>query len=117
MSDVYHIKENSIWAKLAAKRMKAEKLAMVLGNTIHLHNTSYQEMLQNRRWLRHELAHVQQFQHYGWVRFLLLYLVESIKRGYYNNRFEVEAREAEQDFSLEQRYTFQPRWGQESQVA
>lgn len=117
MSDVYRIKENSIWAKLAAKRMKSEKLAMVLGNTIHLYNTSYQEMLQNRRWLRHELAHVRQFQQYGWVRFLFLYLIESIKKGYYKNRFEVEAREAEQDFYLEERYSFSPRPGQERRTA
>jgi len=30
------------------------------------------------------------------VKFLILYVFEWIKNGYYNNRFEVEARAAEQ---------------------
>jgi hypothetical protein len=34
------IKENSWVAKLAAKKMHADKVAIVFGNTIHLHNTS-----------------------------------------------------------------------------
>jgi hypothetical protein len=113
MSDTYSIKENSFWAKLAAKRMKSDKMAMVLGRTIHLHNTHHQEFLQNKRWLRHELMHIRQFRHYGWIRFLFLYLVESIRKGYYLNRFELEAREAEQDPFLEEQYSFRPGSGQE----
>ncbi len=108
MSDTYHIKENSFWARLAAKRMKSEKMAMVLGRTIHLYNTDYQEFLKNRRWLRHELAHIRQFREYGWIRFLALYLIESLRKGYYQNRFEQEAREAEQDPLLEEQYAFLP---------
>lgn len=114
MSDSYRIKENSMWARLAAKRMKAEKLAMVLGNTIHLYNTSYEEMLRNRRWLRHELAHVRQFQRYGFTKFLFLYLIESLKKGYYQNKFEIEARDAEQDPQLDLCYSFAPNAGQKN---
>jgi hypothetical protein len=74
---------------------------MVLGKTILLHNTTHAELINNKRWLRHELAHVRQFQQYGYFRFLFLYLLESIKKGYHNNKFEREAREAENDGTLE----------------
>lgn len=69
---------------------------MVLGNTIYLHNATKQELLQNQRWLKHELCHVRQFQQHGLVLFIIKYLWESMKNGYYNNRFEVEARAAEE---------------------
>ncbi|HEY8398022.1 MAG TPA: DUF4157 domain-containing protein [Flavihumibacter sp.] len=117
MGDTFRIKENSVWARIAAKRMKAEKLAMVLGNTIHLHNTGYEEMLRNRRWLRHELAHVRQFRRYGNTRFILLYVWESIKHGYYKNKYEIEAREAEQDPQMELLYSFSPSPGQQDYSA
>ena len=68
---------------------------MVLGKTIHLHNTTKQHFLNDKRWLKHELCHVQQFKQHGYFMFVIKYLYESIKVGYYNNKFEVEAREAE----------------------
>lgn len=108
MSDTYKIKENSILARIAARKMKSEKMAMVVGRTIYLHNTPKEEFLQNRRWLRHELAHIRQFQALGVVGFLYQYLVESVRKGYYNNRFEVEAREAEHDYLIESQYVYQP---------
>lgn len=51
--------------------------------------------MENDRWVRHELAHIEQFRRYGLIRFIFLYLWESVRHGYYNNRFEKEAREAE----------------------
>jgi hypothetical protein len=42
------------------------------------------------------LKHIEQYRRYGIARFIVLYLVESIKKGYYNNRFEIEARKAEE---------------------
>lgn len=117
MAGTFHIKENSFWAKLAAKRMKSYKMAMVLGKTVHLYNTDHREFLTNKRWLRHELAHIRQFRQYGWFRFLFLYLVEFIRKGYYMNRFEVEAREAEQDPFLEDQYAFKPNGGQRERGA
>ncbi|MGG9971035.1 DUF4157 domain-containing protein [Ferruginibacter sp. SUN002] len=89
------IKENSFLAKLAAKKLHTTSVAMVLGNTIHLYNTKKEDFLKNESWVKHELCHVQQFKHYGFIKFILLYLWESIKNGYTNNRFEVEARAAE----------------------
>lgn len=68
---------------------------MVLGNCIHLHNTSKEEFLQDKKWLKHELCHVEQFKKYGFIGFIMRYLWESLKKGYYNNKYEVEARDAE----------------------
>jgi hypothetical protein len=97
----YYIKENSFWARLAAHRLKQDKMAMVLGKTILLHDTTIQEFINNRKWIRHELAHIQQFNKHGYLLFLLKYLLESIKNGYYNNKYEKEARAAEEDESLD----------------
>jgi hypothetical protein len=97
---IIRIKENSVLAKLAAKRLKVERVAMVLGKTIHLHNTTKEQFLQNKKWLTHEAVHVQQYQQHGFFKFLFLYLMESLKKGYWNNRFEVEAREKEHEESI-----------------
>jgi hypothetical protein len=89
------IKEQSWCARLAARKLKCGTVAMVLGSTIHLWNISREEFLQRPNWVVHELEHVRQFQQYGFLRFCALYLWESIRKGYYNNRFEVAARRAE----------------------
>ncbi len=94
------IKENSWVAKIAAAKMKADQVAIVFGHTIHLHNTSKQEFLQDSDWVCHELKHVEQYKKNGFTGYLVKYLFESIKNGYYNNRFEVEARESEKDIEL-----------------
>lgn len=91
-----NIRENSWMAWLAAIKLGTPAVAITIGNTIHLHHTAKENFLSNERWVRHELKHVEQFRHYGYVRFIFLYLFESIKRGYYHNRFEVEARKAEE---------------------
>lgn len=84
-------------AAIAARKLRAKHLAMVVGRTIHLFNTSREEFMRNEKWLCHELVHVEQTARYGTLRFLFLYLVESIRRGYRANRFEVEARNREGD--------------------
>lgn len=89
------IKENSWIARLAAKKLKSLRAAIVIGNTIHLYNTSKKDFLLNEKWLKHELCHVRQFRQYGMVSFILMYLYESVKNGYYRNKFEAAAREAE----------------------
>ena len=88
------IKERSLFARIARLVLKSPNVAMVLGKTIHLSGVSREEFLQNKPWVAHELCHVRQFEQHGYFRFLSLYLLESLKRGYYNNRFEVEARQA-----------------------
>ena len=91
------IKENSPLARLAAKKLKTKNMAMTLGRTIHLYNADRSQLTNNKRWLRHELKHVEQFGRYGFFLFLILYTYESLRKGYHNNRFEVEARNAEDD--------------------
>jgi hypothetical protein len=90
-------KENSWIARMAAKKMSASRLAIVIGGTVHLHNTTREQFLKEPRWVKHELCHIEQFKRYGFVRFICMYLWESARKGYYNNKFEVEARKAEKD--------------------
>ena len=96
----YHIKENSFIARLAAWKLNCDKVAIVIGKTIHLHNTQQQEFLKDKQWLLHELKHVEQFKRHGFIRFIFLYLWESIRHGYTNNKYEIEARAAENDNQL-----------------
>jgi hypothetical protein len=97
---IVRVKENSWLAGIAARKLKAKKVAMVIGTTIHLFNTTRAEFLSNERWLNHELTHVKQYAQYGFYRFLFLYLYESVRSGYWNNKFEVEARSKENDQSV-----------------
>lgn len=40
----------------------------------------------------HEMVHVEQVRRLGWLKFYASYLNESRKKGYFNNKYEVEAR-------------------------
>lgn len=89
------IKERSWKAKLAALCLGVDNVAFTLGKTIHLYNATAQEFLHDRRWVKHELKHVEQFKRYGYIAFIARYTIETLKKGYYNNKYEVEARMAE----------------------
>ena len=93
----YTIKENSWVAWLAAKKLKARSVAIVIGKTIHLHHTSRAHFLNNPQWVKHELCHIRQFKRHGYLLFMLKYVWESILHGYHNNKYEVEARNAEDE--------------------
>ncbi len=95
-TELLRIKEDSLLARIAARKLGADSLAFTLGRTIHLHRASRQEFLENTKWLRHEMAHVEQFKKYGFLTFICLYLFETVKRGYYRNKYEVQARKAEE---------------------
>jgi len=94
-SQHFTIKENSLVARIAAWKLKASSVAIVFGSTIHLWNSSKDDFLKNERWLKHELCHIRQYKQHGYAGFIVKYLWESLKNGYYNNKFEVEARKAE----------------------
>ena len=94
-TDHINVRENSWIAKLAAKKLQAPKVAIVIGKTIHLHNTTKEEFLKNEKWLKHELCHIKQFEKYGFLNFITKYLWESFNKGYFNNKYEIEARESE----------------------
>lgn len=69
------------------------RVAMVLGQTVHLSGATREEFLADPEWVAHEEVHLRQVRDLGVVRFLWEYLVESARVGYYQNKFEVEARE------------------------
>lgn len=98
------IRENALIAKLAARRLGTARVAIVIGKTIYLHNTSATELTSNMRWLLHELKHVAQYQQYGYITFMGLYFIEYLKKGYYANKYEVAARAAENDLTLLSHY-------------
>lgn len=87
--------ENSWLAKLAAKKLSVQKCAMVIGTTIHLFKISKPEFLNNESLMRHEICHVFQWKRNTYIYFLFHYLYLSFRYGYFNNPYEVEAREAE----------------------
>lgn len=90
------IKENSWIAKLAERKLQSAQVAIVIGNTIHLHNTTREDFLRNEKWVKHEVCHLQQFKKHGRFIFIIKYLWESLFHGYYNNKYEAEARKAEE---------------------
>ena len=92
----FFIKENSWIAKIAAKKLKSLSVAIVIGKTIHLFNVSKENFLKDEKWVKHEMCHVRQFKKYGYFNFIIKYLWQSWKHGYRNNKFEVEARLAEE---------------------
>lgn len=94
------IKENSWLARVAAIKLRCESVAIVFGSTIHLYNTSAKDFLANQNWVLHELKHVEQYKRFGKIGFVCRYLGDWIKNGYYNNKFEKEARESERDLGL-----------------
>ena len=91
------IKEKSLIARIAAWKMKSSQLAIVIGRTIHLYNISTKEFISNKRWLNHEMEHIRQYRKHGLIPFITKYLIETAKKGYYNNKYEVAARAAEDD--------------------
>lgn len=92
----YRIREHSLLARIASWKLGSPRMAIVFGSTIYLHNVSRQQFEADKCWLKHELKHVDQFRQHGFFLFLLKYLAESIRHGYDNNKYELEARAAEQ---------------------
>jgi hypothetical protein len=91
----FRIRENSVFAAIAAWKLKSKRAAIVFGKTVHLHNISRSQFLNDERLMRHELCHVKQYKEHGFLPFLFKYVLESIRYGYTNNKFEKEARQAE----------------------
>jgi hypothetical protein len=89
------IKENSWIAKLASRKLKSKSIAIVIGKTIHLYHVSRHDFLKDEKWVKHEMCHISQFKKYGFLNFIFKYLAESMRNGYYNNKYEIEARNAE----------------------
>lgn len=88
-------RKKSKLARLAAFIMRSSSCALVIGRTIHLHGANESDLINNRAWMNHELAHVAQYQRYGLLNFLVRYGWYCLRYGYYNNPLEIEARAAE----------------------
>lgn len=101
----FTIKENSLIAKLAARKLHSKNVAIVLGSRIHLHGVTKEKFLSNERWLRHELKHIEQYKRLGFLHFIATYLWQTLKVGYYKCGLECEARAAENDKTIEGRFT------------
>lgn len=99
-----YVNEGSFVARIAAKKLGVRSVAIVFGRAIHLYNVSKKDFLSHERWVLHELAHVKQYREYGFLRFIFLYMAACFKDGYYLNRFEAEAREAENNKELFNHY-------------
>ena len=56
--------------------------------------------MKDQRWVRHELEHIMQFKKYGFFRFIFMYLIELMKKGYLDNKWEVAARDSENDLAF-----------------
>jgi len=61
-------------------------------------NTIYyldDKSMESKRVKKHELKHIEQIERLGRFRFTIEYLYQSVRYGYNNNKFEIEARKAE----------------------
>jgi len=99
------IKENALVAKIAARVLKTDRVAIVFSRTIYLHHVSTKDFLRNTKWVLHELKHVQQYETVGTILFILRYSLLSLKYGYNNNPYELAACAAEQEDTLLNDYT------------
>ena len=80
-------------ARIARLVLGSQRVAMVVGQTVHLSGATREQFLADAEWVAHELVHLRQYKEHGLLPFLWKYLLESARMGYYQNRYEVEARE------------------------
>jgi hypothetical protein len=101
------IKEDALVARIAAFNLGASSkgAAIVFGKTIYLYKVTRVELLENTPYLRHELMHVLQYQREGFFGFLFKYLWYSLRFGYRQNPFEIEARESQTDKEILKRFS------------
>ena len=81
--------ENSAIAKIVAKIKGEELYAITFGKTIYV-SCKKEDFLANQWWVKHELAHVRQYQKHGVLRFLALYMYYAVFHPGSVNPFELE---------------------------
>lgn len=89
------IRENMTIAWIASKILNEKQAAVVINNTIYLHGVSKDNFVRNPKWVLHEMKHIEQYCREGVMLFLLKYAYYSLRYGYENNPYEIEARQAE----------------------
>lgn len=80
-------------ARIARLVLGSQRVAMVVGQTVHLSGATRAQFLADAEWVAHEQVHLRQYKEHGLLPFLWKYLAESARVGYFNNKYEVEARE------------------------
>ena len=80
-------------ARIARLVLGSQRVAMVVGQTVHLSGATREQFLADAEWVAHELVHLRQYKEHGLLPFLWKYLLESARVGYYQNKYEVEARD------------------------
>ncbi len=93
-SQKIRVVENSALAKIVAKIKGEELYAITLGKTIFI-SCKKEEFFEKQWWVKHELAHVSQYQKHGILRFLALYVYYAVFHPKSVNPFEMEAEVAE----------------------
>lgn len=84
---------NMFWKAFLWLNAKACGVNQIIGFTTFWHTVLIRpEYMKSKNLLAHELTHVQQIDNLGLINFSYQYLMESFKKGYHNNKFEVEAR-------------------------
>lgn len=63
-------------------------------NTVYYKDVMY---MSDKRLRQHELKHIEQMSRDGTVKYLMMYNYYWFTRGYWNNPYEIEAREAEKE--------------------
>lgn len=85
--DLRFVPAGRFWSFIL-RRLKVVAIVMPWGVCYHIGTAS-------PALKRHERVHWEQYRRHGRIWFIVLYLVENMRRGYVNNKFEVEARKAE----------------------
>ena len=93
-SQKVRVVENSAIAKVVAKIKREEIYAITFGKTIFI-SCKKEEFLAQEWWVKHELAHVRQYEKHGILRFLALYTYYAVFHPKSVNPFELEAETAE----------------------
>ena len=88
MADKY----NSLIGKLFGLVNGKKRYAVTFGQTTY-YSVSEEAVNQSATWRLHENWHKEQYAKEGFFTFLVKYIYYSIRYGYHNNPFEVEARE------------------------
>ena len=104
------IRQNSWLARIACRCIRERDVALTVFSTIYLSHSSPASFLRNQSWVAHELAHVRQFKTYGNLKFIFMYLTESLRKGYYHNKWEIEARAQEEKVEILQEFYFEYMW-------
>jgi hypothetical protein len=88
-------KYNHWIAKIFGKLNRSNSYAVTFGQTAY-YSVSEEEVLKSPKWIKHENRHKEQYAEYGFFKFLVKYIYYSIRYGYEDNPFEIDARKAEE---------------------